>query len=120
MTYEDDLRATVLSETAGDNYDCHHPGMRYCGGCTVKINGEDMLADLRERGWDLVELAAQGPSGQGGARWHRDNEARTPETSTSPGADGAKDVTDQIRRQREGDQRRLAELRAYVEGRRDG
>lgn len=47
-------RAEILSKTAGWNYACDHPGIRYCGGCVVKIDGADMLADLREAGWDLV------------------------------------------------------------------
>jgi hypothetical protein len=50
----DAARAEILSKTAGWNYDCHHPGIIYCGGCSVKIDGEAMLEDLREAGWDLV------------------------------------------------------------------
>lgn len=49
--------AAALTDTARGNYDCDHPGITYCGGCAVKIDGRGMLEDLRAAGWEVVRAS---------------------------------------------------------------
>ncbi len=50
-----DSAVEILLWAVRGNYD-HPPGV-WCQGCSIKFDGQAILADIREKGWELKPRA---------------------------------------------------------------